>query len=1029
MTVEEIEILVTAKIEEALKEFAKLAPFVKKEIVNIQKEFDKIKIKDIVANIDISQVTKKVDEAKKQIKEAFDPDDMSGLKINGKLVDIKQIHGYSKEIQKLKGQIGTLNRFKPNVPNIVKENEIVKQNENTENNNTQNVSPQKIEQNKTTEVKPSNESFNIWDKLKQKIQEVKTYIKENVSFTFVDQIKNKFKNTSAEEELLKYKIKELKALLGSLNDEKGVKFDYSEVLEMKVELEELEKKLHKIQNNKSGSGNIFSGMFSSIRKLTPELNKTSGITVKIKNQINQWGSKVKNGLGQVLKYASALFGLRTIYNTLQQCASTWLSSQNTGAQQLSANINYMKYAMGSALAPIIQFITNLVYKLMKAIQQVAYALTGVNIFANATANSMNNTTKNAKKATKAMKALAGVHDEINNISDNSGSDGGDSGSGSVGPSFDLSQMDNTSNSILDAIKNGNWYQVGAEIANKLNEAMASIDWTKIQEKAKTIANNIGNFINGFVDKFNWNLLGATIGNGINTALIFLDTLLTTINFQKIGSSIATTLNSAIKTTDWKLYGKTLADGINTIIDIAYGFVTKFDFKNFGTSIATGINSFFENIKWVEIGQTLTNGIKGIFDGVTSFIQKFDWKIIIDGLVTFLKNVDITEISRSLFTMIGSACGSLINLGATIGEYIKKAFTNIGQYFNKEIEDAGGNIIQGIFNGIINALRNLGNWIINNIFKPFINGFKGAFGIHSPSTVMAEMGGYIIEGLKNGVKGIWDKIKSIFETLKTNIANKFAEIVRKIKEKFSISTIKEHFSNAVTGIKDKFSTIQDWFKSKFSNVVSKVKSAFSLSTIKSHFNNVVSGIKNVFSNIPNWFKTTFSNAWQKVKNVFSKGGKVFTGIKEGILTSLKGVINGLISGINKVIKIPFDGINKALNKIREIELFGKRPFGGLPTISVPQIPKLAKGNVAYNETLAIFGEYSGARNNPEITAPQNIMYETMLKALADSNSNNNNNTPIYLTVKVGNKILGQILIDDLKDKRRRTGKGIEAIVGG
>ena len=93
-----------------------------------------------------------------------------------------------------------------------------------------------------------------------------------------------------------------------------------------------------------------------------------------------------------------------------------------------------------------------------------------------------------------------------------------------------------------------------------------------------------------------------------------------------------------------------------------------------------------------------------------------------------------------------------------------------------------------------------------------------------------------------------------------------------------------------------------------------------------------------------------------------------------------------------------------------------------------LPRLAKGNVAYDETLAIFGEYSGASNNPEITTPQNIMRDTFEDVLSNYGGNSNNR-PIYLTVNVGNKKLGQILLDDLRDKTRRTGKDIEALVGG
>ncbi len=118
------------------------------------------------------------------------------------------------------------------------------------------------------------------------------------------------------------------------------------------------------------------------------MNNISGITIKIKNQIKQWNSGIKNGLGHVLKYATALFSLRSVYSALSGSAQAWLGSQNKGAQQLSANIEYMKYAMGSVFAPIIQYVTSLVYQLMKAIQSVVYAMSGVNIFAKATASSM-----------------------------------------------------------------------------------------------------------------------------------------------------------------------------------------------------------------------------------------------------------------------------------------------------------------------------------------------------------------------------------------------------------------------------------------------------------------------------------------------------------------------------------------------------------------------------------------------------------------------------------------------------------------
>lgn len=139
-----------------------------------------------------------------------------------------------------------------------------------------------------------------------------------------------------------------------------------------------------------------------------------------------------------------------------------------------------------------------------------------------------------------------------------------------------------------------------------------------------------------------------------------------------------------------------------------------------------------------------------------------------------------------------------------------------------------------------------------------------------------------------------------------------------------------------------SRLGDIFKGMWNGLVAGGKSA-------------LDGIKNVFKSIPTWFKDIFSSAWKAVKNVFSSGGKVFDGIKDGILDGLKGVVNGLIGGINKVIAVPFNGINSALGKIKGISIAGVKPFDWMPTISVPQIPKLAKGGVIDTATLAMIGE--------------------------------------------------------------------------
>ena len=66
MTVEEIEIIVTAKVEEALKEFEKMLPAIKEKMKQIQDVFSKVDTKAMTSKLNqaVSIMKKKMQELK-----------------------------------------------------------------------------------------------------------------------------------------------------------------------------------------------------------------------------------------------------------------------------------------------------------------------------------------------------------------------------------------------------------------------------------------------------------------------------------------------------------------------------------------------------------------------------------------------------------------------------------------------------------------------------------------------------------------------------------------------------------------------------------------------------------------------------------------------------------------------------------------------------------------------------------------------------------------------------------------------------
>lgn len=156
-----------------------------------------------------------------------------------------------------------------------------------------------------------------------------------------------------------------------------------------------------------------------------------------------------------------------------------------------------------------------------------------------------------------------------------------------------------------------------------------------------------------------------------------------------------------------------------------------------------------------------------------------------------------------------------------------------------------------------------------------------------------------------------------------------------------------------GIKSKASAVIEWLRSAFSSLGSFFSETWSNFKDAGRF--AWESIKGIFSNVAGFFREKFEAAWTAVKNVFSTGGKIFSGIVDGIADAFKNIVNKIIRGINDVVAVPFNAINKILKKLRGLDILGVKPFGWVNEFSVPEIPELAEGGIVSGATHAIIGE--------------------------------------------------------------------------
>ena len=121
-------------------------------------------------------------------------------------------------------------------------------------------------------------------------------------------------------------------------------------------------------------------------------------------------------------------------------------------------------------------------------------------------------------------------------------------------------------------------------------------------------------------------------------------------------------------------------------------------------------------------------------------------------------------------------------------------------------------------GIIGLLKDAGNNIINT--------FSNVLGIHSPSTVFAEIGKNLVNGLKNGFSSAWSSFASAVKSSVSSV----------------VSTITSSISNAVQSAWSKVESMVSKAKSTLSNIVSSVSSKVSsvVSSVKSSLRLYASG---------------------------------------------------------------------------------------------------------------------------------------------------------------------------------------------
>lgn len=691
------------------------------------------------------------------------------------------------------------------------------------------------------------------------------------------------------------------------------------------------------------------GVVGGLKGMTSMLGKGAAAMLRLSLRAKKTHSSFNSGTKTLLRYGLGVRSLFALMNKLRSALvdgyknlARYSSRTNTAISSLMSALTRLKNSFASAFDPILRAaapalvtLINLISEAVSRIGMLVAALTGAKTFTKATtiqedyAKSLDKTSKSAKKA----KAVLASFDELNILDDNSSDSTKDDGSVDPSKMFEQVPIDSA---VLD-------------FADKLKKAFEEADW-------KGLGTLLGDKINELVDSVDWSGWGTKIGKGMNAAIQTLYYTVDTVDWVNIGKHLAEAVNSIINEVDWDIFGRLLAKKFTVALDLAGGFLKELDWTAVLQAFTSGFSGFYNELQewleskdWYRIGEIITaklsdalrNGnvegaVKSFFDAFTEAINSLadlmdgiDFyqvaKDLVEMLVRAVSGVSWDELTEALGRLIGESVDAVIQI-------LTGSLADVGNYFKEKTQEAGGDAVAGFFLGIKDAIFGVGAWIVDNIFKPFWNGICDAFEIHSPSKKMAEVGKFIMEGLKNGITGAISTVVNSVKELPGQIVAKLKatnwvqvgkDIIGAIYNGFVALQTKLPAAMQTIGaaIKKKLSDI-DWLTAG-KNVIGAIYNGFvalqtklptALKSIGDAAKKKLSSIdwvaagKNVIGFIYNGFVALQTKLPLALKSIGDTAKKKFTDIDW--LGVGKNVILGIYNGIKNTLKKLSEAAGKA-----------------------------------------------------------------------------------------------------------------------
>ena len=186
------------------------------------------------------------------------------------------------------------------------------------------------------------------------------------------------------------------------------------------------------------------------------------------------------------------------------------------------------------------------------------------------------------------------------------------------------------------------------------------------------------------------------------------------------------------------------------------------------SIGDGLVAFHD---WLLEGNALSKAINGFINKLPGFIAQIkEWFNAFKETPAVQKLVTAIEAIHSAFTKLTSGDISLGEFAASLGENLARAVTSLPGIALQ----IGKDFIAGFQNGISDSVTGVIDSIVNFCLN-FVNGFKEALGVQSPSWKAYETATDFFQGFINGANSMIGNVVSVLKSIGGKIIEVFKSL--------------------------------------------------------------------------------------------------------------------------------------------------------------------------------------------------------------------------------------------------------------